>query len=202
LSDLAQRQRALLAVLKGRTDHADAGCAHAQMLLASPHAAMLREIVLWWREFLLGRDCRFTTALLKRRGDFAAKLADFVRTTPGSALIEQQSDCFLAYLAGDPDELVAAMAKTERVLIRSRRQPGYRGSVMWRHDPAAVFAFVLHGIPFEDAAIAGAFRFVAGSEVAGGMQWSERSRDMPPEEALPGRRSHPWNFLKSLILIE
>ena len=181
MSELAQRQRALLAVLKGRGAQAGADSAYARQLLASPHAAMLREIVCWWREFLLSRDCRFTAALLQRRGDFAAKLEDFVRATPGSALIEQQAGNFLHYAAGDADPLVAAMARTELALMRSRRQPGYRVAVMWQHDPAPVFAFVLRGLSFEEAAIAGTFRFVADAAVPGGMQWFECYPEVPPE---------------------
>jgi hypothetical protein len=150
---------------------------------------MLREIVCWWRQFLLSRDCRFTAALLKRRGDFPAKLEDFVRATPGSALIEQQADDFLDYAAGDTDPLVAAMARTELALMRSRRQPGYRAAVMWQHDPAPVFAFVLRGLAFEDAAIAGMFRFVADAAVPGGIQWFECYPEVPPE--LPADSSAP-----------
>jgi len=189
LSDLAQRQRALLAVLKGRGAQAGPDSAYARQLQASPHAAMLREIICWWRQFLLSRDCRFTAALLKRRGDFAAKLEDFVRATPGSVLIEQQADNFLGYTAGDTDPLVAAMARTELALMRSRRQPGYRAAVMWQHDPAPVFAFVLRGLSFEDAAIAGMFRFVADAAAPGGMQWFECYPEVPPE--LPAGSSAP-----------
>ena len=167
---LAQRQRTLLQLVKGRAGEG-ADAALAGSLRGSPYIELLREVMLRWRRLELERYCRFTVALLQRRGDFGPVLEGFVRSGAGSQFIEEQAELFLNHVAADPDALIAAMAVTENALFRSRREPAFAAVIPWSHDPAAVFAFVLHGLAFDEAAIRGAFEVRIGFQVPGGLEW-------------------------------
>jgi hypothetical protein len=167
LHELAERQRAMLAVLKGRT----AGAPSVGPRAEGPHLELLREIVFWWRDLGVTRYCSFTAKILRRRGDFGSVLAGFIRDCPGSALIEEQGDLFLDYVSRDPEPLVAALAATERALIRSRLDEARPETIIaWRHDPEAVFDFILNDVSFDEDEVAGSFvvRVTPGDS---GLEW-------------------------------
>jgi hypothetical protein len=135
---LAQRQRQLLAAVKGRAGSAGR--------FAAPELALLRETLLWWRALGIARSCRFTPALLKAQGRFEDVVAAFVRDTPGADDIETQRELFLAHAQRDPDPLCAALAATEAALLR--RQGVHEEAareIAWPRDPAPVFATLLRG---------------------------------------------------------
>jgi hypothetical protein len=135
---LAQRQRLLLAALKGRA--AGAGG------FAAPELALLRETLLWWRGFGIARSCRFTAALLKAQGRFEDVIEAFVRDTPGADDIETQRELFLAHAQRDPDPLCAALAATEAALLhRQGVHDEAEREILWPRDPEPVFATLLRG---------------------------------------------------------
>jgi hypothetical protein len=135
---LAARQRRLLAALKGRT--------HGDGRFAAPQFALLRETLLWWRQYGIAQSCRFTTALLTAQGRFEDAVAAFVRDTSGADDLETQRELFLAGAQRDPDALCAAVAATEAALLaRCGVHDEAPIEIPWPQDPAPVFAALLRG---------------------------------------------------------
>jgi hypothetical protein len=135
---LVQRQRALLAAVKGREE--DTGRFDA------PELALLRDTLLWWRRLTISQSCPFTATLLRVKQRFEGAIESYVRDTPGADSIEMQRDLFLAYAARDRDPLCAAVAATEAALLTRVGNPaGPARTILWPRDPDPVFAALLRG---------------------------------------------------------
>jgi hypothetical protein len=137
---LAQYQRWLLAAVKGREE--DTGTFNPAEL------SLLRETLLWWRQFTISQSCHFTATLLRSQQRFDAAIEDYVRDTPGADSIEMQRDLFLEYMACDCDPLCAIVAATEAALLAQAEDPaGATRTIYWPRDPGPVFAALLKGEP-------------------------------------------------------
>jgi hypothetical protein len=135
---LAQRQRRLLAAVKGRASDGT--------WFATEELALLRETLLWWRRLGIMQACRFTPTLLAVQGRLEASVAAFVRDSPGADGIEAQRDLFLAHAAHDGDVLCAAVAATEAALLAARENSNEPArAILWCRDPEPVFAALLRG---------------------------------------------------------
>ncbi len=161
--DLAQRQRRLLAAVKGRG--ADAGGFGAGEL------ALLRETLLWWRRLGVTQACRFTATLLGTRHRLDDVVEAFVRETRGADSIETQRDLFLAHVARDSDPLCAAMAMTELALLARMAISDLPPRVIaWPRDPGPVLAALLRGQPPPDE-VEEPFVVLVGPASGTGLEW-------------------------------
>jgi len=133
MMDLARQQTALLSLLKsGRCDDRDP---YVQTVAHSEHLVMLREIILAWRFFDIRRNCRLTTALLTKRGDFEATLKYFAATPGLSPFPDQLAEVFLRQMSEHDDPVVASVAKLESYLTKVKQGDPGEYIIDWPTDP-------------------------------------------------------------------
>jgi hypothetical protein len=144
MTNLAQMQRGLLSLLKGRAVDAFAD-AYLHGVSRSSELALAREIAVWWRAFGLETYCVLTSRLLHRMGIFDQLVEAFFCECRTSPFIEQLSQEFLDWLSGHQNPLVASMARFERALIRAKRgNPGVC-ELEWNRNPEWLFRAILEG---------------------------------------------------------
>ncbi|HUP60280.1 MAG TPA: DUF692 family protein [Thermoanaerobaculia bacterium] len=100
-----------------------------------------RDTIRGWLRFRLDRNCRLTSAILRRRGTYEPVFASVERAAV-SPFIEELSNNFLDAAAACGDPLVTSVASFERALLRGERD---ETTVSWPCDPYAVLGALLQG---------------------------------------------------------
>jgi len=137
MSNLEQRQRGLLDLMKGR------GGAprdpYLQRIANSREMAMLRKIAHWWNEVSLAAQCHLTARLLKKLGCFDAVVADYFNGNATSPFIEELTLGFLASLHDHRDPLIRAISQFELALLKVRNGSSHACEIEWDRNPDLVF---------------------------------------------------------------
>lgn len=142
MTDLAQLQRGMLSLLKGRSLEAPAD-SYLRRVAESNELLLAREILLWWRAFSLETYCVFTARLLSRLGIFQQAIERFFCENSTSPLLEQLSQDFLAWMSMHKDPLVASMARFERALLRVARGDSRVYQLEWNRNPESLLSAIL-----------------------------------------------------------
>lgn len=150
MPSLAEHQRAMLALMKGRPVPQSADAYHAQ-IAPGKELALLREIAVWWRVLAIERACPSAARLLKRLGLFDSSVERFYRDENVSPYIERASEHFLRYMAGHDDPLVRATVAFEMALARMRRREAGPFTIDWDRNPENVLAALETGAPLPAA---------------------------------------------------
>lgn len=148
LAQLRQRQRAVLALLKGREPDARAMADDGwlRQVAASPRLDMLRDIDRFWKEHSLRERCPFTAGLLNARGWLHAEVQVLIREQALSPYMEELARAFLEHVATHRDPLAATLARFELALSRaSWGEPG-EFVVGWTQEPYALLGSLLAGV--------------------------------------------------------
>ena len=156
--DLPTLQTKLLGLIKSTYEVADEDEAYIKAIAQSEHLRMVREIVLWWRAFGVGRFCPLTSMLLKQRALFDEAITEFVRKRSISPFVEKLGSTFLEDMSQHRDTLVALLARFELALIKVKRGDPAEYIVDWNCDPNAVLRSVLNAESFDFEAARGLFR--------------------------------------------
>ena len=150
MPSLAEHQRAMLALMKGRPVPPSADAYHAR-IAPSRELALLREIAVWWRLLTIEGACPSAARLLKRLGIFDSSVERFYRDENVSPYIERASEHFLRHTAGHDDPLVRATIAFETALFRIRRREAGPFTIDWDRNPENVLAALDSGAPIPDA---------------------------------------------------
>jgi hypothetical protein len=145
LALLRQRQRAVLALLKGREPDARAMATDAwlQQVAVSPRLAVLQDIDIFWKEHsFLGR-CPFTAGVLKGRGWLRAEVQTLIREQALSPFMEELARAFLQRETTHPDPLVATLAHFELALSRAAWGEAGEWTLGWTQEPYALLGRLL-----------------------------------------------------------
>ncbi len=154
---LAEHQRAMLALMKGRPSGMAADSYYAR-LEPTKELALLREIAVWWRALTIEGACPSAARLLKRLGRFESCIAQFYEGQNVSPYVERASAQFLRHLEDDRDPLARAMVAFEQAVARLRGGEPGPFAVEWDRDPESVFAALESGIPLPQAEDGAAYR--------------------------------------------
>ena len=141
--ELADHQRAMRDLLRGT---AVADDPYVRAAAASTGIEVLRDIVRTWRRYRLDRQCRLTTAMLKRRGGYDEALEH-----ASSPYIEAAAGEFLDAAASCADPLVVSVAAFERAMLRNEAA---ETSVDWPCDPYPILGALLAGTELPEVAFA------------------------------------------------
>lgn len=147
---LAEHQRAMLALVKGRPVAGAADDYYAR-LEPTKELALLREIAIWWRVLTIEGACPSTARLLRRLGLFEESVTAFYRAENVSPYIERASVHFLQHMQAHPDPLVRSMVRFEQALALLRSGDNGAFAIDWDRHPESVFAALDSGTPLPDA---------------------------------------------------
>jgi hypothetical protein len=149
MSTLAEYQRTMLALIKGRavplqtmpmrTDQ------HLLELAHSRGLGLLREVAVWWRGFAVESACPWTARLLKKLGSFQSCVEAFYRGENVSPYVEKAGEQFLFKMSASREPLAHAMARLELALMRVRQGSGDEYLVEWDRNPELVFQALRSG---------------------------------------------------------
>jgi hypothetical protein len=142
MTTLAEYQKTLLDLMKGRTTAAPFTDPHLAELAQSPGLGLLREIAVWWRGFAVETNCPWTAQLLKKLGEFDSSVEAFYRGQNVSAYVEKAGEQFLLQMSSNPVPLVAAMARFELALMKVKQGDAETHCVEWDRNPEQVFQFL------------------------------------------------------------
>ena len=136
---LLQHQQAMRDVIRGHAAIADDP--YISIAARSVGLEVTRDTIRGWRRFRLDRNCRLTTAILRRRGGYDEILSVLDRD-PASPFIEELSASFLEIAAASPDPLIASVASFERAMLREDEA---ETMVPWPCDPYSILGALLRG---------------------------------------------------------
>lgn len=157
---LSALQTTLSALIRSTHQVSPTDDEYIRLVASSPHLAMVREVVLWWRAYGIERFCLLTATLLKRRGYFEAAISDFAQNVTVSPHVEALGESFLEYIRSHPDRLVATVAEFELALTRSKKGDSTVRSVSWEYDPDSVLSALLDPESSEVSAPRGSYRTI------------------------------------------
>jgi len=145
--DLARRQRALLALLKGREPDvaAMADDAYLQAVAESPRLAVMRDIDVFWKEHSFRARCPFTAGLLQHHGQLHDEVTRLIRDMPLSPFMEEMARDFLERCTRHPNPLVATLAQFELALTLTSQGDEAEYRITWTHEPYRVLGALLDG---------------------------------------------------------
>ena len=136
MTSLAVQQRGLLDLIKGRA--ANASDPYLRDIADCRELAMLREIAVWWRKVHVESQCRFTSRLLKRLGNFDSVVSAYFNENATSPFVEELALDFLRTLREDPDPLVRAVSQFEYALQSVRFGGADVFEIIWDRHPDLV----------------------------------------------------------------
>lgn len=146
-SSLAEEQRQLLALVRGRSAETPLD-EYMAAVADSRELRLVREISLWWRCLSVRRVCVFTSRLLRCRGAWESTVAEFVRDRRVPAQIDVLAHAFLEYAAqASDDSLVRSVARFEEACLLAERGRRTTLTVEWPQEPNAVLDALLRGQP-------------------------------------------------------
>lgn len=148
LAQHARRQRALLAMLKGRAPDAKSLVedSYLQAVAASPRLAVLQDIDVFWKEHSFLGTCPFTAGLLQTRGQLRDQVHRLIREQSLSPFVEEMSRAFLESMAAQPERLLATVAQFELALSRTALGDLSEYRIAWTEEPYALLGRILGGI--------------------------------------------------------
>jgi hypothetical protein len=170
--NLAQHQQELSQLLLRGAKGVLSDDPYTRMVSTSPHLELLRETILWWREFDVERTCPLTSELLRRRGVFQAAVEDFSAAGGISPFVEILGQAFLEYTARSTDAVTASMARFERAVIRVKLGDPATYIVDWPCDPRDV----LNGVDAEPVAANRVYRTYLSKDTPGFVRMEEISK--------------------------
>jgi hypothetical protein len=144
MSTLAEYQKNMLALIKGRTIPYKAD-QHMIELTRSRGLGLLREVAVWWRGFAVESASPWTARLLKKLGRFQSTVEKFYREQDVSPYVQKAGEQFLFKMSATPEPLVAAMARLELALMRVRQGSADEYLVEWDRNPELVFQALRSG---------------------------------------------------------
>src|SRR5712692_2750089 len=136
--DLAKHQQALLSLITRGTDCGETDDPYIRSVAHCPQLELLREVVLWLREFDIDRTCVLTSGLLKRRGLFKQTVREFAARGLITPYPSELAEAFLEDTARHPDHMVASTAQFELAVIKVKRGDTREYSVDWPCDPRPI----------------------------------------------------------------
>ena len=139
--NLASYQRAVRDKLKARPPSDESG--GTGLPDDSPRLRLLQEIVLWWRLYAIEEFCVLTSRLLKRRGEFEPMVMRHIAEHHISPYIEEMSLLFLDTISRESDPLLAAVARFETAMIRTKKGDQGTYSIQWPQEPYGIIADLL-----------------------------------------------------------
>lgn len=163
--ELATLQGKLLGLIKSSYQITDDDDPYIKVVAQSEHLRMVREVVLWWRAFGVGRFCVLTSTLLKQQGMFDEAVSAFVRKRRISPFVEKLGPTFLDELSHHEDSLVASLAQFELALIKVKKGDPNDYVIDWEYDPNAVLGSILNGLPLDRERIQASYQTVVSRNV-------------------------------------
>ncbi|HMC30213.1 MAG TPA: hypothetical protein VKL99_05220 [Candidatus Angelobacter sp.] len=149
MNTLAEYQKTMLALIKGRTvplrTMPVVTDGHLTELTRSRGLGLLREVAVWWRGFAVESACPWTTRLLKKLGSFQSSIEAFYRGQDVSPYVEKAGEQFLFKMSASPEPLVLAMARLELALMRVRQGSADEYLAEWDRNPELVFQALRSG---------------------------------------------------------
>jgi hypothetical protein len=145
LITLAEYQKTLLDLMKGRAAASPFTDPHLVEVAQSPGLGLLREIAVWWRGFAVETNCPWTARLLKKLGGFDSDVEKFYRGQNVSPYVEKAGEQFLLQMSSSPAPLVAAMARFELAIMQVKQGDAETHCVEWDRNPEQVFQFLKSG---------------------------------------------------------
>ena len=97
--------------------------------------ALTREISDWWVAYNVEIGCVLSARLLRRLGLWQATLDEVLGSGPAIAYLPHLTDHFLCHVSTSQNELVAALARFERALIRIKNGDAGRYEIPWPVNP-------------------------------------------------------------------
>ncbi len=139
VSELARVQKGVLALMKRREWQTDDP--YLRAVAGSTGLRMLRKIALWWTMVSLEAQCRYTTRLLKRLGEFDAAVAGFFENEAVSPFIEEMGPDFLRRIMARHEPLLCSVAEFELSILLIQLGRGAAREIVWdRHPERAIVA--------------------------------------------------------------
>ena len=163
--NLERYQRGVLELVKGRDISLEDP--HLQEVASSRGLAVMKTIAIWWRVFALESHCYFTSRALRRLGCFETMVTRYFREHPTSAFVEELSDGFLAWLAGEIEGTARCVIEFERAFLRARAGFGELVEVWWDQNPDSVFDALARGVALPPAEAGVSYRLRIGSDLPG-----------------------------------
>jgi hypothetical protein len=139
--NIAMLQRNLAALLRDEVVLDDR---YLSEVAASTGFAVMRDVIVAWRDLLLRQGCPLTIALLKQRGRYTIDRGE------APAFAEELIAAFLDRFRDDRDPLVAAVAHMERALVDAQQGSDTDVAIDWPCDPDIVIARLRRGESVDD----------------------------------------------------
>jgi hypothetical protein len=168
--ELATMQRQLRDLIKHAHHPAADEHPYIRRVAGSPGLAMVQDIILWWRAFLLEQYCRLTARVLKERQCFEETVDAFTRARQLPPFVEDLGEAFLQEMRQHPDSLLASVAQFEYALLCVKRGSAMRYVVHWEYEPYGILHCLMQGVPLAAAQIPGRYQTVVSGDIAGHFQ--------------------------------
>jgi hypothetical protein len=138
---LARHQQSLERALRGRP--VEAADVYARHVRSTRQWRLLEESVRFWRRLAVQRGAPLTAAFLLKHGRLHEMVDRLLAERLASPYTETMAEAFLVRVSAAPDEVAAALARTELALQRLARGVNAAYQIEWPIDPIAALASLL-----------------------------------------------------------
>ena len=133
MNDLECQQRGLLALLKKRGWQREDP--YLSRVAESAGLPLLRKIARWWIAVSIEAQCRYTSRLLKRSGDFEGAVERFYARRGAVPFIEELGFEFLRQMIEHKDVLVRSVASLEYAALLGQYGRDGTCEILWDRHP-------------------------------------------------------------------
>jgi hypothetical protein len=143
MHDLERQQRGLLALLKGQGLQREDP--YLSRVAESAGLPLLQKIARWWIAVSIEAQCRYTSRLLKRTGDFECAVEKLYARRGAMPFIEELGFEFLRQMIEHEDVLVRSVAAFERAALLGQYGRDGTCEILWDRHPEKTVSALEYG---------------------------------------------------------